>query len=900
MEGTLRAIRLPRSSIHKILWSLLALALGYVPASPVSAQRQAPSLSTDTAARRLLLGAGLGSIAERQFVLAVLGKQNSTTVRNVAIEAVRAVTAARPRSDADSALLAVAIAVDSIHQATHALRRRGISSNTYSLPPLDQAGGQLLRPYARRAREITNQLADPVMVALRGITDTALIVHASALLADLPAHLRRRYADPQFLRQHPDSVLRLLSSQASNLFGTPGERRRIADVLQYGVQHAGLERVRARAHTVPEVRAAVEDMRQVLNLNSRIQQIRLAAARQVKDDGRSVYAAADSVVDRIARGPSATARTVRQRAADIKVLETALNTAPSELERAYGSLNRVAGAVSQVNTAATRLQNFTINTTNAVTATTDFLNQANGLIQTLPVSQGLKTRVAAVQKYAGAAIGIAKSILTGNPLGVISALGGLFGGGPSAAEQAAEQRHQQIMEEFAMVRQELASIRKELDTIKVQLDRIDRKIDTLSVQVAANHQAVMVALDVIREDVGALAVMVGNKDWTDFQLCKQVRPALRAKSYTELYELIDRNLNNVVSPCLERLTAIAQPLDDPDRIDRMLWVYGSFDSSSTYLDRYFRPLRKYREQWPALLPGFHSPLTYDQQRRSFGEPSISYPELQAKIARILGGEIGAEIPLAGFERPLLDSSVVTAAGVILDTHPLWSFVGGGSANILVEPHHLLDIVDPTEPDTLLKGRRLLAGFVDVLNVAIAQQSMLDGDILLIPLSDSIRSDQTAAAIEFNPVLQQNVVRYFLYDVNRDRGASARAAVIDSLYAAAWNSSDTAAMNSLAIRVRGDPHGEKREVKLHIERGRDPSAPWVARLSRNLHVALPTPEEFARREFVNGPRLPRMVQLREAILSAIAGYDLPLNLPEALRRAAAALSVTIQPAALARP
>jgi hypothetical protein len=173
----------------------------------------------------------------------------------------------------------------------------------------------------------------------------------------------------------------------------------------------------------------------------------------------------------------------------------------------------------------------------------------------------------------------------------------------------------------------------------------------------------------------------------------------------------------------------------------------------------------------------------------------------------------------------------------------------------------------------LPGEFQLRRALEVVDYAIAQQTLLNGDVMLPQLSELYFDPVLTSFTDGNVALAFNVMRYSVYEVAEHPGSKVTA----DAYAAALASNDPTVMQGMMTRVRS-VNGTPESTPLPVRRIAETSE-YQIQIGQKW-LPMPTVEEFRNREFVVSAPLQRLVSAREALLDVLAGYEmLRLMTPE---------------------
>lgn len=507
-------------------------------------------------------------------------------------------------------------------------------------------------------------------------------------------------------------------------------------------------------------------------------------------------------------------------------------------------------------------------------------------------------------------VGLATNLATGNLLGAIGGLfggsgspfGGLFGGGGGNAR------------ELRKIQEQLAQIQRTLEQIVRQLEVIERKIDQLREEFRAAHLETMARLDAISLDL--TAVRVANASFFRGQAapCQVLADALRGAHYDKVRSTVWDALFLQVERCHNYALETPSTLDVPPALRLLLNERDNAAEARKELrDRYLAPhfnllersLKGQRRQRAPELMLDPRP-TIDSVRARFSNLGTPPPSTTGDPAA--DGEADDVRTDAVLDAPFEINQMV-------DTGPLAELVDHVFRMQSLSPYYNLREKWIVTPRCVLQGEDCvgkwaeenrtvvmtrLGNTVRLVNTALVQQALFNGDLLLPEASTILNQDPKASSAETlqkvlggNPVFAANLTHYVLRERLEGRGFRARASqyALARLYAEK-SGGDTSFLTLLfpdgkdkRPEISFFLHAPETLASLNQDARTKVEAELKARCgnrlpgTRSVHAVLPGPlcvplpgqEDFARGILEVTPSWSRATALRERLLDEIAGY-----------------------------
>ena len=490
---------------------------------------------------------------------------------------------------------------------------------------------------------------------------------------------------------------------------------------------------------------------------------------------------------------------------------------------------------------------------------------------------------------AGAAVAVATGIMSGGVgyLAAAEAVLGVLGGG----DDAEAGRHQEIMASLGRIEQGVEDIKQMISAVSQQIEDLKRiqlatfeAIDSLAKNVERNQRDTMAELGRLRDDLKVLQDTVISNMFRDVELAEVVIgwldeigyrrddvPAVRF-SFERLCEIYGTLGKSATSALLAFLT---QPLD------KEVYALERFPRQGEYVLDYvngiYRPLVSL-----ALGDGSLDEATF----ASLSLPVSSFQALRLKseaLGRAGAPNVYSRLGMtpaavkAALERPLSHEFLARHIGFACHLHPLFELRLALERN---DPGLLGQLGGSSR-----SGLDLLRAASQKLEIAIAQQVLLSGDVLLPRLRAVWAAGRAAGAgaaadeksrlaiadaaalgqvLERNRALERNLLNHAFRDALGHERMVAYAAAIQ---VSALPDYLQHLLKDAELDVSWDEGGKRYVVTVGASR-----------------FGVPTAEELVAGTILHSPALPRLLDLREQVLAEIAGFEVwtELTAPEAAR------------------
>jgi hypothetical protein len=507
------------------------------------------------------------------------------------------------------------------------------------------------------------------------------------------------------------------------------------------------------------------------------------------------------------------------------------------------ALGQASNALSQIMSAKADYSSAAAGLISSLTTLNDHGIPIPGIQQLAPVL----TTANSILKAAGPLVTIAGFASGLGAFSAIAGLGGLGGGGDDAIGEA------------------LSQINAKLDQINNTLKTVVAKLDALGDQIAKDHLQVMNALEAIEFDVARTNVLMVN------DMHNVVRnPCLRSSGSNEQY------LSEQLKKCDDALAdtyVTDTPLSTPPFQLTFEANLRSYNLGKNALADFTQEV-KFRQDLTKLLTNTNC--------ESLAYPSADLENLQYKI-----GEYGRTANPRGC-LTLLQSSLIEPG--ILRQYIEWEQTAFAATPKLGQKEAIQrwQVSGPKIRD------RWVSKELPLLNLAIAQQAGISGDVLIGELSqileqsltDEPKRESLRQVWRAKGVLPDNISRYWLWSKIRKRTLESAddekdgkprqeelGAWVRTLYAFAWESGDDSYWYLLTGASRDNVKFKRALTpKTGLDGKETIEAVWFVAFGDLDPTEMPTPSEMNLLELRWPSTLTQVVKARNQVLDALAGMD----------------------------
>lgn len=468
-----------------------------------------------------------------------------------------------------------------------------------------------------------------------------------------------------------------------------------------------------------------------------------------------------------------------------------------------------------------------------------------------------------------------------NFLGGVSALTSIFGLG---GRDIAAERHQEIMSALTTLYSKVDVIDRKIDLLLQGQEQILKNQQTifnavvhLSEQVASNHREVLERLREVQGDILYNRVLINTRVDEEYALCRNlvIHPITgerRIDTSRRLYPryaeflALHRDFGDQFSTCATRLQRTRMANDE---FHSTFWLetYKQIDNNvGVYIDTiYAAALALLEGDVGATAP------TAAQRFSSLLSPMHTVSDLDRKIATV------GNPRQPRFRRPfdvlmrraIAPSAVARHSNYLLDIHFYYQLVNPATNR----PFPFASVITPAQ--IRKTGYFALFEALNLVDIAVAQQTLLSGDVLL-PIMYGVWRNQARTPspederqflllkrlMRGNSIVARN---FTLYALRHEVLAESNALT----YSVALGGSDPALLKSITTSA-WDFQWSKDEVRDGdiVTRPRG----WSIKVE-NQYQSLPTAEELSHGVLSYQPDLYPLLDLRARIAEEIASYEL---------------------------
>lgn len=510
------------------------------------------------------------------------------------------------------------------------------------------------------------------------------------------------------------------------------------------------------------------------------------------------------------------------------------------------------------------------------------------------IQKGAEVSAAAQKAFAGIASGGMGYLAAADAI-----TGLVFGNGPDPGAQ----RHAEIMGALSEIKQGIVEIQQMLIEMSKQLAQIEKlqrtTLETLvkvSEQIQSNHREAMSALADIRNDLVPIASILSQQLFQDIERCSVFRRRLEDNGFRRdrlapsmtygLLRSIDYT-DRHGEICRAGLSAILSNPFGPEITYDLKRFKGALDSdTSRFLTQVYEPTWELISTF-VILAGAASPYV-----RSFALPLSDIRALDIKRRELF--DKATHTPRSALAA-LGDGEIRRRLGTPLSTHVIerhaqflgFSYPFFEMAEALRQQNPAALISAET---TSIEGRELLRTTVELVEVAIAQQTMLAGDAALADLDKIWRAGSGPKQANESDIQFARRIKAFeqLQKVIRANAALRHNLILHSVSRSLRTAGEGSALRyGFAHGMAGDPiylHELLPEPHFNIVWRAPPTGerprpdPVDARKSTGWHLRfgesdypLPTVEELSSGALVHTPDLRRLLDLRNYLQAELDGF-----------------------------
>ena len=413
--------------------------------------------------------------------------------------------------------------------------------------------------------------------------------------------------------------------------------------------------------------------------------------------------------------------------------------------------------------------------------------------------------------------------------------------------------------------------------VKNQATILETVLD-VSKQISNNHQEVMRELSTLSKQINFVAIQIKDLKESQCQDClylsKQFKIDYKTKrypSYKQLDSLVTNFRTTKLSNCMNFLSSYT--IGSNGKSVNSFYYMQTYDTTPDNERLIKHNIRMFKIASELCFNG-DSSITPEQKMLSLYFPASNFQELNNKLMR---GDLTSKSSYLPRDPEVMQNIVSpeacqTLAEVMCDLHYLFNVTD--SDNKLIP----LSAIQPgyTYRTT---GYSFLQEALKMVNLTIAQQSLLSGDILLETISRRIDAGKIQG--EFLPLLSellngnnQLTQNFITYSIKRK--ALKKGSI--SQYKLAYELGDSTVMKHL-LALPFDPTFIPKDTKYE---GRPLVKGWYMRVDKSLHK-LPEPNLEVEAVLSYDPILTTLLTLRQDILNEMASYETYMDADDITRQ-----------------
>lgn len=490
-------------------------------------------------------------------------------------------------------------------------------------------------------------------------------------------------------------------------------------------------------------------------------------------------------------------------------------------------------------------------------AANQVLSVANSATQ-IAAAMGVNPKViAGVSKGIAVAQGAANltvSIMSSNPMGMLSSAAGMVGLFGNQPDPAAE-RHKEIMEGISKLSQQIAEgnvqIRKDIAEVKDMLREINKNIIIIDKKISYIIQEIGVInarLNHIDNNIVELADVIIEMEFHHYKTCsKRIIETIRnTPSGKDLYNKLSRmseyDRSQAIKGCVKGFDLLFAP-DDQSPFFRTFSTYNETQ------------IGIFKTNYKELLNLLRNDLT-DVSVSKLIKPNSEYYALDSKLSARDLKRVG--FTWSSMMNPVAPERVARAVDDYLTFYPvtyLFNQDRTGYCDLL--PYAEREACKKEPGDAYRSLKEALA----LVQIAVAQQTAVYGDLVLYKIIDKMKTKDEdfikglEAVLTKNPMLAKNLMLVYISDwvhTHHPRDI--------------WYRFGLETPQSRALDVLGLPWKLK-----YTKCGGNPCAYFEVHEYKDdklARVYLPTEQEYYDGKLQTSPELPRLLQLRKRLVNAI--------------------------------
>jgi hypothetical protein len=565
---------------------------------------------------------------------------------------------------------------------------------------------------------------------------------------------------------------------------------------------------------------------------------------------------------------------------------------PHELDRYVAMAPSLKPIAEQITRLSDSRRSFDVAVTGYASATQQALQIATSLGVDLPPSVG--SAVAKAQAFSTFATGFAANLATGNYFALASGLVGVFGGGGIPGLGAGGGPDPQIMAGLQEIQRTQQIILQKLDTI------IDLQVKTLAAireiaeTIALNQKEIRERFNKVDDALAELAVNLHQLAGQQFDNCSRINDITRgfASNYAGLVPIINEQFE-ALKDCNAGVRAqfINWSLGDPSAVPRYFVLpdvvaaggdvrLSPVDLREGHVDLVTFVRFALDENAANLFWQLHDPTPHVL---NLHQRWLARKEAPADRLR--------DAPqLSAFHVPLNPAALGKAIDWLLGSYRLFDLMSQDKLVGIDGLERYLAARQTTQTEREKEdsngyhyahpSRLALERAITLVDVALAQQALKSGDVLLPVLNELIAKaemrDRVLDVLAERPLLAQNLVLYQLR-------VNAPTVNWNGIYQKGYADKDLRVLRAMPGNLPIEPYREEPDAVevstltnahgcpahrrfVEIPKG------WTMKLSECLYIPLPSPAAFAEGLFTYTPQFEGLLQLRERLSVALADYS----------------------------
>jgi hypothetical protein len=465
---------------------------------------------------------------------------------------------------------------------------------------------------------------------------------------------------------------------------------------------------------------------------------------------------------------------------------------------------------------------------------------------------------------------VANNVMSGNFIGAAtSIIGGLFGGVLGDGPDPADVRQQELLGRLDDLEKHIHEVQRGVDELKRGQENLSRQVEDVKkalvlMEKAAEkrHEEISVKLDEIYAQSLLVKALLIDQIEGELRACDDFSADADKggrdpktglfKSLREQQEFLEEFGHRLYEPCITQLRKLL-----PNRVEGVIYFESETKAAGDALKEIQARKQVMEAAWSIVRAKPDPELFY----RSLLLPAHSMFEADKKREALREGRGGRQTGVEPFTRAVLNiGDVSRICNTLVGVHYYY--------HLAVADDFLhwqtSEQIDPTRMRRFPRG--LLINALRLVNGAIAQISLTEGDTLLPELYEFLNSDdqnkvkQGERILKHNEALQRNLALYIL-----QRQIDTK----DMLrYAVATGSSESDAIKKLI------------GTKLTLLRKGDL---WFFRYGADTDIQLPDAAAVASGRFYVSPGLEDLLAVRSRVIGEINTYEMTDGMTATMRR-----------------